>query len=79
MKKQTAILKLTKETWVSNTPYDGKCHLESSNPVLFNTAIMMEANPNDYGGTRIRFTAAMVDSMNVRETVEEIWEMINGQ
>lgn len=75
------IIKLTKQTWKTINPTKtgpDNQRLDSSETILFNTDKVIEVRPSSVrGGSYISYTAAMVGSMYVKESVEEIYELIN--
>jgi len=76
-----AIIKITKQNWKTINPtktgVDNE-FLDKEFPILFNTNEMITAQSSEYGGTRITYKKAMVDTLNCKETLEEIYKLINN-
>jgi maltodextrin utilization protein YvdJ len=75
-----AIIKITKQNWETIDPT--KTNLENYKlnkeyTILFNTNEMITATASRFGGTSITYKKAMVDSLNCKETLEEIYKLIN--
>jgi hypothetical protein len=76
-----AIIKITKQNWKAIDPTKTNLEnykLDKEFTILFNTNELITAKANEYGGTCITYKKAMVDSLNCKETLEEIYKLINN-
>lgn len=75
-----AIIKITRQIWETIDPTKtgmDNLKLEREYPILFNTNEIIYAEEGGKGGTRITYKKAMVDSLSCKETLEEIYKLIN--
>ena len=76
-----AIIKITKQIWETINPTKtgwDNLRLNKEYEILFNTNEMITAKDNGNGGTSITYKKAMVDSLDCKETLEEIYKLINN-
>jgi hypothetical protein len=75
------IIKITQQTWKAISPYKtgiDNQRLDSEEPILFNTSEMITAESSEFGGTYITYKKAMVGGLYCKETLDEIFELINN-
>jgi maltodextrin utilization protein YvdJ len=76
-----AIIKITKQNWETIDPTKTNFEnykLNKEYTILFNTNEMITAASSRFGGTSITYKKAMVDSLTCKETLEEIYKLINN-
>jgi hypothetical protein len=74
------IIKITRQVWETIDPTKtgtDNLKLDREYPILFNTNEIIYAEEDEKGGTLITYKEAMVDSFSCKETLEEIYKLIN--
>jgi hypothetical protein len=74
------IIKITRQVWATIDPTKtgiDNLKLDREYPILFNTNEIIYAEEDGKGGTLITYKEAMVDSFSCKETLEEIYKLIN--
>jgi maltodextrin utilization protein YvdJ len=76
-----AIIKLTKQNYKAISPTKAgwdNLRLESEEVILFNTNELIMVTTNGIGKAKIEYKRAMVSSFDCKETLEEVFELINN-